>query len=111
MEFSTVRIIIHICWTGTQLGARLVMVLFTSANGHRSGGHRKEREARMLVGRASSRRDGAELSRLRDVRTCGIDKGWKYLCRWIARGPGRGWLSRKNWVRGTHLEGDAEPNG
>jgi hypothetical protein len=83
------------------------MTLYMSANGHRSGGHRKEREARMLVRHAGK---GTELSRLRDVKTCEIDKGWDYLSRWIARGPGGGRLSRTNRGRGTHLEGDAEPN-
>ena len=110
MEFSTVRRIICICLTSTQLGARPVTTLYMSANRHRSGGHRKEREARMLVRHASPPRKGTELSRLRDVKTCEIDKGWDYLSRWIARGPGGGRLSWTNWGRGTHLEGDAEPN-
>ena len=66
---------IRVCLTDTQLSARLVMALHLSANGHRSGGHFKERQVRMLIRHPSSPRSGAELSWFMDVRTCKLDKG------------------------------------
>ena len=63
--FSTVKRVIRICLTDTQLGARFVMALYLgpSANGHRNGRHRKESEVRGLIRHAFSARSGAELSR------------------------------------------------
>jgi hypothetical protein len=37
-----------VCLTDTQLNARVVTALHLSVNGHRSGGHYKERLVRML---------------------------------------------------------------
>jgi hypothetical protein len=63
--FSTVKRVIRICLTDTQLGAHFVMALYLgpSANGHCNGGPRKESEVRVLTRHAFSPRSSAELSR------------------------------------------------